>query len=349
MRIFQAAPYYPPHMGGVEFHVEGLSEGLKRRGHEVFVASSCGEGSGLIRVPCLNFPYSPVPLSFPGLEADIYHSHVPTPTFAFRLREARPHVVTYHNDVVIPSKINGLGIPRSAGTAIERMNRRLLLPVLDRAEIVVATTRSYAETSAVLGSYLDKIRIVPNAVDASLYPSRSKRSAYVIYIGRLEEYKGIGMLLEAMREVEMKTDLGLVVVGDGCDRRRFQERAARLGLRVEFTGRVERSRLIDLLSRAEMLVLPSPLRLEAFGIVLLEAMACQTPVLAFDTPGVSEVAREGGHVFSDAGELAHLIAELHTDEPRREALGRRGRRAVEERYSWTRVLNEMESIYSEIA
>jgi len=88
--------------------------------------------------------------------------------------------------------------------------------------------------------------------------------------------------------------------------------------------------------------------LEAFGIVLLEAMSCQTPVLAFDTPGVNEVAKDGGMIFSETTELAEQILELHKDDSRRSALGERGRRTVEEKYSWAKVLDKIESIYDEV-
>jgi glycosyltransferase involved in cell wall biosynthesis len=138
------------------------------------------------------------------------------------------------------------------------------------------------------------------------------------------------------------------MVGDGYDRSHFEKIASKMGLKIEFTGRVDRNKLIGLLSRAEMLVLPSANRLEAFGIVLLEAMACQTPVLVYDTPGVNEVARDGGMIFSETTELAEQILELHRDESKRTALGDRGRRAVKEKYSWEKVLDKIESIYDEI-
>jgi glycosyltransferase involved in cell wall biosynthesis len=76
-------------------------------------------------------------------------------------------------------------------------------------------------------------------------------------------------------------------------------------------------------------------------------MACKTPVLAFDTPGVNEVARDGGMIFSETAELVELILELHRDKSKRAALGERGRIAVVEKYSWTKVLDKIESIYDE--
>ncbi|MCX6672488.1 MAG: glycosyltransferase family 4 protein [Methanothrix sp.] len=346
MKIIQISPYFPPHVGGVEYHVKELAGGLANRGHQVSVASSSGRWTGeLIRIPSIDLFYSPMPIKFPKLEADVYHSHIPSPLFAFMLRSATPHVVTYHNDVVVPEIINGHALPRPFAAALERINELLVRPVLEEADIIIATTKSYALTSPVLRDYHHKLKIVPNAVNVSLYPQVRKKENYVLYAGRMLSYKGVESLLFAMSEVQKSADLELVLVGDGYDRNRLEEMAKRLHVRAKFTGRLERSMFIDTISRAEMLVLPTQNRLEAFGIVLLEAMACKTPVLAFDTPGVNEVAENGGMVYSSTEELSKLILELHGNEPRRACLGQRGRKAVEEKYSWKRVLDSMESIY----
>ena len=350
MKIIQISPYFPPHVGGVEYHVKELADGLARRGHQVSVASSCGRWNGeLIRIPSIDLFYSPMPIKLPKLEADVYHSHIPSPLFAYMLRGASPHVVTYHNDVVIPGMINGHGMPPTFAAALERINEFLVRPVLEAAKIIIATTKSYALTSPVLKDYLSKLKIVPNAVNVSLYPPVRKKENYVLYAGRMLSYKGVESLLFAMSEVQKSADLDLVLVGDGYDRSRLEKMATQLSVRAKFPGRLERSMFIDTISRAEMLVLPTQNRLEAFGIVLLEAMACMTPVLAFDTPGVNEVAENGGMVYSSTEELSKLISKLHGDEPLRVCLGKKGRKAVEENYSWKRVLDCMESVYREVA
>ena len=330
----------------MEYHVKELAEGLANRGHQVSVASSCGRWTGeLIRIPSIDLFYSPMPIKLPKLEADVYHSHIPSPLFAYMLRSATPHVVTYHNDVIVPEILNGHALPRPFAAALEKINELLVRPVLEEAEIVIATTKSYALTSPVLKDYLDKLRIVPNAVNVSLYPQERKKENYVLYAGRMLSYKGVESLLFAMSEVQKSADLDLLLVGDGYDRSRLEEMATQLHVRAKFTGRLERSMFIDTISRAEILVLPTKNRLEAFGIVLLEAMACMTPVLAFDTPGVNEVAENGGLVYSSTEELSRLILQLHENEPLRLLLGQKGRKAVEENYSWKRVLDSMESIY----
>ncbi|MBN1235886.1 MAG: glycosyltransferase family 4 protein [Methanotrichaceae archaeon] len=350
MKIIQISPYFPPHVGGVEYHVKELADGLANRGHRVSIASSCGRWTGeIIRIPSIDLFYSPIPIKLPKLEADIYHSHIPSPLFTFMLRKAAPHLVTYHNDIVVPEIINGHGMPRTFAGALEKLNELLVRPVLEEAKVVIATTESYARTSPILKDYLDKVKIVPNAVNVSLYPQVRKKKNYVLYAGRMLSYKGVDSLLYAMREVQKSVDLDLVLIGDGYDRSRLEEMAAQLHVRAKFTGRLERSMFIDTISRAEILVLPTQNRLEAFGIVLLEAMACETPVLAFNTPGVNEVAEKGGMVYSSTQELSELILELHGNGPLRVLLGQKGRRAVEENYSWKRVLDDMESVYREVA
>lgn len=350
MRILQVSPYFPPHLGGVEYHVKELADGLSRRGHQVTVASSCGSwNNDFILILSIDLFYVPVPVKRPSIEADIYHSHVPSPLFAFMLRDSSPHVITYHNDVVIPGNLNGYNLPRSIGAAVEGINRGIIRPILDRAKIIISTTRSYAETSPVLKDYIHKTRIVPNAVDISLYPRVQKKRGYVLYAGRLLHYKGIESLIHAMKEVQKRADLELVLVGDGYDRHRLERLATKLAVRARFTGRLDRASFIEALSHAELLVLPTQNRLEAFGIVLIEAMACETPVLAFNTPGVAEIAEEGGMVYSSPEELSDMILELHRSPDLRRSLGRKGRVAVEEKYSWTQALDLVESVYREVA
>ncbi len=350
MKIIQISPYFPPHVGGVEYHVKELADGLVGRGHQVSVASSCGRWTGeMVRIPSIDLFYSPIPIKLPQFEADVFHSHIPSPLFAFMLRRATPHVVTYHNDVVIPGRVNGHLMPRAFAASLERINESMVRPVLEEAEIVIATTKSYASTSPVLKDYQHKLKIVPNAVNVSLYPQVRKKENYVLYAGRMLSYKGVETLIFAMSEVQKRTDLQLLLVGEGYDRSRLEELARRLHVRAKFTGRLERSMFIDTISRAEMLILPTQNRLEAFGIVLLEAMACETPVLAFDTPGVNEVAENGGMIYTSMQELCELILELHENEQQRACLGDKGRRAVEENYSWKRALDCMESIYQEVA
>jgi glycosyltransferase involved in cell wall biosynthesis len=318
------------------------------RGYEVAVVSSTGHDEHLriITVPCVPIPYSPIPLRFPEIYAEIYHSHLPSPFFARRIvkRGYGPHLVTYHNDVVIPPRRGGKPLPGYLARKIERWHEQLLRPVLDAATTIIATTRSYAETSPVLKDYLEKVEIVPNAIEVvDFVPGKDagEREAIVLYAGRLVEYKGLGTLLEAMRGLAAR----LIVVGEGEDRSRFEILARRYGVRTEFKGRLPDAELKNWMRTARVLVLPARSRLEAFGIVLLEAMASRTPVIASSNPGVAEVARHGGLVFADTVELALHLSCLVEDDALATRLGWKGRAAVERDYDWKRVLDKLEALY----
>jgi len=354
VKVAIATPYYPPHIGGIEIHAKNLVENLRARGHEVTVISS-SHGSDLV-VKSLRIPYSPVPLFFPKIRAQVYHSHVPSPFFARKMgeiaeKEGKPHVITYHNDVIVPSRVNGWVIPRFIGNGIERINEFIVNEVLEKADLIIATTKSYAESSPVLSKFMEKVRIVPNGVDAGEFrpvKNAGEREPTVLYVGRLVEYKGLTTLIKAMEDVQRELDARLVIVGDGEDRESFEKIAKRLKVKATFTGRLSKREVVEWMQKARVLVLPSFSRLEAFGIVLLEAMACSTPVISANIPGPSEIALHGGMTFNDVSELSEKIKEILTKDELATKLGRAGRRAVEEKFSWEVVTEKVEKIYFEL-
>jgi len=346
-------PYYLPHIGGVEIHVANLAERLAER-HSVTVISSKPSRADY-QVRSIQIPYSPVPLSFPRIKAKIFHSHIPSPFFALKAEKAAreskaSHVITYHNDVVIPKRVDGRTIPGTIGRLVEKYNEKTVLPLVERADAVIATTRSYAETSPILSSIQEKLEIIPNAVDTSVFtPSKDVRKENeVLYVGRLVEYKGLAHLIRAMKAVQAKEDVRLTVVGEGEDRAVFEEMCKNLGVNARFTGKLRRKEVVDRMRRAKVLVLPSFSRLEAFGIVLLEAMACCTPVIGANVPGVGEVASKAGFVFENDKELSELILTLVENDSLVRKLGRRGRKIVEKEYSWDVVVKKLERVYSEV-
>ncbi len=341
MKIAITSPYYPPHLGGIELHVKNLAEELAKR-HRVEVISSCGESSRVRvrRVRCLNIPYSPIPLQRLNLEADVTHHHIPSPFFALAFN-SRPSVVTYHNDIVIPDVVNGFKIPLSLARCIELISKRVMRKVVRDADIVIATTLDYALTSDILRECMDKVCIIPNGIRVSDFTYTKDKEDYVIYVGRVVEYKGLGVLLEAISNTKEK----LLIAGEGEDRVRFERIAKKLNVNAKFLRKVDHKRLSSLIAKAKCLVLPSKNRLEAFGIVLLEAMACGTPVVASNIPGVRWVAKKGGFVFNNSDELREIITNL--DERDVKVMGRRGRKFAE-RHDWSLIAKKVERIYEEV-
>ena len=350
MKVVLTSPYYPPNLGGVEVHVRNLANGLLGRGFDVEVITSSGRDVAVKvrKVPSIPIPYSPIPIVFPKVEGDLYHSHIPSPFFAKEVarRNLRPHVITYHNDVVIPERVNGYRIPPKVGSIIGEIAENVMRSVLESADAIIATTKDYADTSPILKDF--DVTVIPNAIDLDRYEFELEKEDYVIYVGRLVEYKGLSILMRAMRTVQKSIPIKLIVVGDGEDRIRFERLARTLDLKVEFEGRVSEDRKIELIKKAKLLVLPSKSRLEAFGIVLLEAMACGTPVVGSNIAGVRCVAKEGGLIFYDVDDLAEKILRIVTNDGLAKALGRRGRKVVEEKYNWKVVLSKVIDLYSSL-
>jgi len=354
MKILVATPYYPPHTGGVETHVKNKVDNLRARGFDVWVVTStrCSTYQNLITVPCLNIPYSPIPIKFPVIKADIYHSHIPSPFFSKKISDLnlKPHVVTYHNDVIIPGRVYGLKFPGLSRKIIEKINEKVTREILDKADVIISTTRSYSITSNILRDYQNKIEIIPNGINLEEYnPSgRKERKNIITYVGRLVEYKGLPLLIRALKLIKKDVKYTLVVIGEGEDKIRLKALAAKYNINAKFTGWLPPSEKIYWLRKSKVLVLPSKTRLEAFGIVLLEAMACQTPVLAYDTPGVSEIAELGGFTFRDVNELAQRIEELLLNDKLVIKLGKRGREKVKEKFSWNKIIERLKKLYESL-
>lgn len=129
-----------------------------------------------------------------------------------------------------------------------------------------------------------------------------------LFVGGLDQqhyFKGLPILLAALAELLARGQkVRLWIVGDGSERRNFEERVRQLGLKtvVTFWGRVSDERLREIYTMVSALVLPSTDSSETFGLVLLEAMAAGLPVIASDLPGVNEVVTDGSGFLVAAGE-----------------------------------------------
>lgn len=154
------------------------------------------------------------------------------------------------------------------------------------------------------------VTFVPNGIDLKKYkpkPSSKVATPTIFYIGRLEKRKGVKYLLQAFAVLQkMMPEVQLLIAGDGPDREKLEELRDELELRnVEFLGFVSDTEKIRLMQSSTVFCSPA-LYGESFGIVLLEAMACGTPVVAGDNPGYTGV-------LQGRGELS-LVNPLHTED-----------------------------------
>ncbi len=219
---------------------------------------------------------------------------------------------------------------------------RLLGVKVREAEFTVTCARVNAEFLAALAGPAAARRVIVNYHGVSRerftpIVAQPHDLPSVVTCGRLEPYKGHHILLRAC--AALARPVRCIVVGEGPQRRRLEQLAARLGIseRVEFTGPVPQSRLAAIYARADLFVLASVI-IEASGKrdvipnVLVEAMAMQLPVVATNISGIGELITDGvsGRLVpaNDAAALAAVIDELLGDAAQRLRLGRNGAATV---------------------
>jgi glycosyltransferase involved in cell wall biosynthesis len=238
--------------------------------------------------------------------------------------------------------------------------------LLRRCTVAVAPSRFIAEA---LGPS-PKVRIVPNGLELSPVPSEAERRAFreevglppacpvVGCMGRIRPWKGQAHFLDAAARVAPRMpDVRFLVVGatlfpdPGRDyEAELRQRAADLGIadRVAFCGQ----RDDPLVALAAMDVVANCSRDEPFGRVLLEAMACRRPVVAFRSGAVPEIVADGGTgilvPYADTAALAEAMLGMLADPDRAGALGEAGRQRVAERFSLAASTRGIEAVYDEL-
>ncbi len=373
MKIAQLSPYFYPHLGGVESHVLELSKKLMDFGHEVFVVTTkledtkseeIIEGVPVKRIePLTIFLSTPI---VPGIrdvlskgDYDILHSHSPPPLMSFfGVRSSKkkdvPFVLTYHCD---------LEIPHTFGPLIVNLYQRTFgTYTVSKADKIITTTTSYGATSKAV--WHQDADIIPNAVDEErFHPSNDgsqirkklglEDEKLITYVGRIVYHKGLEYFVRAAKFLEDE-NVKFLLVGTGDFRSELEDMIKREGLedKVMFAGRVPNEDLPNYYAATDIFVLPSVSRLEAFGIVALEAMASCVPVIVSDIPGVRDVIVEGKHGLlaepMNSENLAGKIRTLIENPDMAERMGKNGRKRVEERFTWSKVADEIEEVYESL-
>ena len=271
--------------------------------------------------------------------ADVLHFHFPWP-FAdvMRLvdRTSKPAVMTYHSDVVQK------GI-------LDLIYRPVMRRMLRNMDTVVATSPAYAGTSPVLieSSIRRKLKIIPLGICEESYRdyvAQSQRvdlkrrfeltpGMYMLFVGVLRPYKGLDSLIEAAEG----TGIPLVIAGAGREARRLRVMAEGAG-NIRFVGPVTDAEKIALIRGCRALVLPSHLRSEAFGMVLVEASMCGRPMISCEIgTGTSFVNKHGetGLVVPPGSpeRLREAMFSLLADADRAEEMGQAARRRYEQLFS----------------
>jgi glycosyltransferase involved in cell wall biosynthesis len=282
-----------------------------------------------------------------GFRPDIIHAHVygaGVPAALIATRSRLPFVLTEHFSGIAQRSLSRTEI-RKARYAYKRAAR--LLPV---SRFLREAIRSYGVEGA--------FEVVPNAVDTSFfYPRDAERSktagpCRMLFVGNLEpsHEKGFPTLVEALAKLHpLRQTWHLDVIGDGAARAGYEVSAAARGLdeRMTFHGSQPKTAVAELMRTADLLVLPS--RVETFGAVVAEALACGVPVVATATGGIPEVLQESDGRLVPPDDPAALADAVHDT---LEHLDRFDPRAISaaarDRYSLEAVGDRLSEIYEAV-
>lgn len=362
LRVLHIGKYYPPYHGGMESHLEGLSNELNQLVDLEVIVANTGwrtvnesvDGVNVTRVGKL-FDLQSAPIcpdlvrKIRAAKADIVHIHWPNPSavLAYLASGHRGKLVfTYHSDIVRQRKLAAAFMP-------------VLRYALKKSAAIIVSSPNYIEGSDVLRDFRSRCRVIPFGVSVDHFDHyqasevRAIRERYgpriVLGVGRMVYYKGFEYLVRAMALV----DGHLLIIGDGPLREYLNRLARDLGLsdRVTLLSEVEDIR--PYYHAAEVFALSSIMRSEAFGIVQLEAMACGKPVINTQLDsGVTFVSPHGVSGLTvppaNAAALGEAIDQLLSQPERKRELGQGGRSRVANSFTVEGMVQGTFSLYQEV-
>ncbi len=365
MRILHVYKDYPPVIGGIELHVRDLAEAQAAAGHAVTVLCTRPEpgptldtvehGVRVIRARRQATAAS-TPLSLDlvrrlgTLAPDVTHLQSPYPMgeLAWLAAGRHPLVVSYQSDIVRQRLLGALWAP-------------WLRLVLARADRVIASNPHYVDSSAFLRRVRAKVSVVPIGVDVERFAGGDRRAGRarfgerptVVFVGRLRYYKGLPVMLEALRELP---GVQLVIAGSGPNLRTLAEMSLDLGVAAQVTwvGDVADAELPDVLAAGDVFVLPSTHRSEAYGIALVEALAAGLPAVTTDLgTGTSWINQDGvtGRVVrpGDPAALAAAIRAILADDAGRAAMASAARARARAVFGRDAMVDAVMGVYAAVA
>jgi glycosyltransferase involved in cell wall biosynthesis len=358
MKILFVTPHFPPELGGVELYVFNLACGLQQTHHvEVVVVTSNANGKKqtveeyhgikVHRLPVmLCVSNTPVhPLWYFALKKilreekpDIINSHQPVMfigDLAAWLAGDIPFVLTYHAGTMKKKKI-------LLDIVISLYETFILPQTAKKATHIICVSRFVGDT--LFKEHASKITIISPGVNTSLYKSdltvkrEEKRVLFIARYKKMYRMKGLHYLIHA---VDLLDGIKLRVIG---------ERDESASTNVEFVGVRQGEALVEEIQKASVLVLPSLPHMESFGMVLIEAMSCQTPVIGTKIGGIPEVIRENVDGFivppEDSRALAVAISKIVMDRELAARMGQAGAAKVAEQFTWDICVDRTKEVFA---
>ncbi len=379
MKALLVTREYPPHIyGGAGVVVDQLSRALARRmGVEVrcfgprdpradgitlrgYTPWDRVGGKDVRYAPALETLSIGLAMARDPVDADVVHAHTWYADMgALWISQLHriPLVVTLHSmEPLRPWKADQLGSGYLVSSWIEKT-------AVEAAHRVIAVSHKMREDIlAHFGADPARVVVIHNGIDPDLFKRTAARDAldrlgvrapYVLFVGRITDQKGIFHLLEASRR--LPAGVQVVVCASAPDTPEIEERLRRTVATMPnvlwINEMVPVPVVTQLYSHAAVFACPSVY--EPFGLINLEAMACETAVVASAVGGIVEVVEDGrtGVLVEPARPdvLADALNRVLADPERARAMGQAGRRRVEAHFSWASIAERTEQVYAEAA
>ena len=293
------------------------------------------------------------------VDSDLIHAQWGLQAFAASLSKkllSKPLVTTVHGAEFFLSQ--------------RKIYQTLLARGLLNSDMILANSENTRREAEKLGVPASKVAVIHQGVDLNKLRVNEERKAQlqemfniegklVMTAGRLVERKGTRYLILAMKEVVKQFPTAkLVIIGDGPEKPRLMRLNSQLGMEgnVIFTGFVSAQDLACLYSLADIFVLPSIIDskgdTEGLGVVLLEAMAMERPVVGTNVGGIPEIIRDKDTGFlvpqKEPRALADRICTLLADKRLAKRMGEEGRKTVMKHFTWRKLAKDVVGIYQEI-
>jgi glycogen(starch) synthase len=385
MKVGKLTWEFPPRVvGGIARHCEGLAKALVQQNHEVHLftldfpgspsyeemdgvkvyraSTELGHPNFLTWVLLFNhFLTKRMADVVHSVDFDVMHVHDWLPAFSgisFKHYLKKPMVLTVHSTEI--GRAQGLHSPDSFS-----INGIEWWAMYEADRVIVCSQSMKNEICGHFNLPVDKVDVIPNAIDTTKYQTSvdrgSVRQRYgvgygeklILCVGRLVPQKGIEYFIRAIPHIAKRyPEAKFIIVGEGWSRDILESeaRASGQGGKIQFTGFASDQEVINLMTSADVLVVPSVY--EPFGIVALEGMATGVPVVASQVGGLSEVIehdRTGLFVYPKSPEsIAWGIDRILSDPDHAKWLTENAKDILHKAYSWEAVAMKTVEVYRKV-
>ena len=373
---------YPPNIiGGIARHVDELSKFLVRKGIDVTVVTPEASGSPLTEIKDgIQIVRVQIQIPAPNFYNWIFlMNHFFSKKVAQLIKDYGPFDIVHGHDwMVVPSAceaklytsskfmltFHSFEFKRSQGS--QTLESKMIESLewwgsYHSSKIIVCSNSMKNDAMQRFNINPSKISVIPNGVDperlnikVDISRTREKYGIYwkeqmVLFVGRLTSQKGCEYLIRAMPQILGKYNAKLLIVGDGPSRSFLESEASRLGVsnRVIFTGFLSDLEMVKLMKSTDVLVVPSIY--EPFGIVALEGMAANVPVVVSDIDGLSEIIKHGENgikVFpQNPYSIYWGVDKILSDYNLAGYLKEKGKESIEKEFSWSVIADRTLELY----